>query len=132
MRRARKTKIPEAPGKSLTFMMSYSVVYGHSSCTVCRQGILSMFGISKSRLMTAVKRVTVGNVTVDDQRERHAAPRKIVSDKARLVREHFQQISTVSSHLESQEIYGVSSDHKDTLRPVPRVDGCREPWCGGC
>lgn len=105
--------------------------------------------------MTAVKNVTVGNVTVDGQRGRHTALRKIAGDKTWLIREHLQHLprvfshyscATVFSHCNSATVFShysrAKSPHKKymgshlTIKRLRLVvapgDGSREPWCGGC
>lgn len=98
VKRHRKSKTPQHPGDSRTYTLSCMLSCRGTTYPVCRQGFLSILGITKTRLATALKSVTAGGSPMSDSRGRHPDAR-VVSEEARQhVLEHIRSFPTVSSH----------------------------------
>lgn len=98
VKRHRPTKTPENPGKAREFNLSYSVVYQDKTFPVCCAGFTSIFGITKNRVLWAIRKKTATDFPVPDQRGRHENARKITGEKAQCVRDHINQLQTLTSH----------------------------------
>ncbi|KAK3895105.1 hypothetical protein Pcinc_001200 [Petrolisthes cinctipes] len=98
VKRRRPSKTPDNPAKQRDFNLSYSVVYQDKTLSVCCTGFTSIFGISKARVLWAISKKTCTDVPVLDQRGRHEPARKITGHKAKCVRDHINQLQTVTSH----------------------------------
>lgn len=127
IKRRRKPKNPNAPGPIRSCSYEYTVIYSNTTYQVCKQGFLSIFGLKKARVETAMRKVTTTSAPTTDQRGKHNKRRMIVGVMAELVREHIKSIPIVSSHynrryldssLNVNKLYGMycqwmSTDHPD-------------------
>lgn len=98
VKRHRPSKTPDNPGQHREFMFDYSVVYQNETFSVCRQAFTAIFGITRKRVACAMRKTTPTHVPVLDQRGRHEPAGKITGDKAQCVRDHINQLQTVTSH----------------------------------
>ena len=127
IKRRRKPKNPDAPGPIRTCSYEYTVIYSNTTYQVCKQGFLSIFGLKKARVETAMRKVTSTSAPTTDQRGKHNKRKMIVGVMAERVREHIKSIPTVSSHynrryldssLNVNKLYGMycqwmATDHPD-------------------
>lgn len=98
VKRHRKTKTPQHPGPARAYTLSCMVSCRGTAYPVCRQGFLSILGITKTRLATAQKSVTGGGSPIADKRGCYPHQRVIGDEARQLVIDHVRSFPTVSSH----------------------------------
>lgn len=98
VKRHRPSKTPDNPGKHREFMLNYSVAYQNETFPVCKQAFTAIFGITRKRVEFAIRKTTSTHVPELDQRGRHEPAGKITGEKAQHVRDHINQLQTVTSH----------------------------------
>lgn len=97
VKRVRKTKTPDQPGKPRDTMREYTVMHGDKKTRVCRAGFLSIFGLKRKRVDNACRKVTESGTPVRDKRGKHSVP-KVRDVHVRRVLEHIRSIPAVASH----------------------------------
>ena len=76
----------------------YFAMHNNNKTKVCKQGFMSILGISPRRLTTALDKVTSTGTLILDQRGRHTPANKVLGNKALRVREHINLLPALSSH----------------------------------
>ncbi|KAK3884060.1 hypothetical protein Pcinc_011648 [Petrolisthes cinctipes] len=80
IKRHRKTKTPDRPGRERTFQLAYSVEHKGFSYPVCRGAFLSIFGLKRGRVEMAIKKASLSPLAQMDLRGRHKLVKKIVGE----------------------------------------------------
>ena len=88
VKRRQKLRDPASPGPLRSYSLQYTVVYQNTVYQVCRQGFLSVFGLSRRRVDTALKKASEASTPTTDLRGKHPQSRAITDHQKELVREH--------------------------------------------
>lgn len=98
IKRRRRPKNPSAPGPRRTCNLQYTVMFNNTSYNICKFGFLSVFGLTKGRIVTAMKKITSSSIPAGDLRGKHLRANKNAGVQSDRVREHINNLPTVSSH----------------------------------
>ncbi|KAK4329314.1 hypothetical protein Pmani_000348 [Petrolisthes manimaculis] len=94
VKRHRKTKIPDNPGKRRSYNLQYTLTMSGTSYPVCKKGFLNILGIKKGRVETAIKTVNAAGITQPDKRGRRPRTTYTVSLQCQATTHHQGNNST--------------------------------------
>lgn len=93
-----KRKKTKAEQSRRSQSLVYCVVYKDKNYKVCKQGFLSMHGLTERRVSNAIRNVTLTAIPKPDMRGRHVPVNKVSDQTRERVKEHIRSLPAMSSH----------------------------------